>query len=111
MKKKIIYSALLGVLLSLLIVPTVFAQGDYPKVNVTATGIEKILLGLKLWISTIVGLVGVIVIIYAAILYMLAGGDEEKLATAKKALVGGVIGIALAVVAWGIFGLVASFLD
>jgi len=110
MKKKIISLAILTVLLSLLVVPTfVLAQIPDP-VNLTKNNIVTVIGNLKGWVSGIVAVVGVIIIIFAAILYMLAGGDEEKTATAKKTLVGGVIGVALAVIAYGIFGLVSSFL-
>ncbi len=108
MKKKIISLAILTVLLSLLVVPTFVLA--YEKVNLTKNNIVTVIESLKGWVTGIVAVVGIIIIIFAAILYMLAGGDEEKTAAAKKTLVGGVIGVALAVIAYGIFGLVVSFL-
>jgi len=93
-------------LLFLLIAPQLlFAQ--YPN---SPNDIEKVIENFRDWFGRIIAVLGVIVILYAAFLYMTAGGDEEKIATAKKILIAGVIGVALAIIAYGIIGLVASFL-
>jgi len=92
-------------LLLLLAPQLLFAQ--YPN---SPNDIEKVIENFRDWFGRIIGVLGVIVILYAAFLYMVAGGDEEKIATAKKTLIAGVIGVALAIIAYGIIGLVASFL-
>lgn len=54
--------------------------------------------------------VAVIMIIWAAILYMTAGGNEEKVKTAKKALMWTVIGIAILLSAKFIIQLIEELL-
>ena len=72
--------------------------------------IVDILNGIKTWVSALVAVLGVIMILWGAIVYMTAGGDEEKVGKAKKTIVYGIIGIAIALIAFGIFALVEDFL-
>lgn len=50
-------------------------------------------------LATLIGVISVIMIIYAGIMYSTAAGDPGKTARAKQIIVGAVIGIIIAVVA------------
>ena len=54
--------------------------------------------------------IAVIMILYAAFLYMTAGGSEEKVSKAHKALTYAVVGLAILFLAWGITSLVKELL-
>lgn len=64
---------------------------------------------LRDWIYTIALIVGVIYVIIAAVKYMGAGGGEQ-VSEAHKALLYAVIGIAVALVAQGVPGIVQSII-
>lgn len=51
------------------------------------------------WFGTLVFIIAVIAILYSAFLFLTAGGNEESLTTAKKVLIYGIIGIAVALLA------------
>ncbi|MCL1929548.1 pilin [Candidatus Saccharibacteria bacterium] len=46
-----------------------------------------------------VGIISVVIIIFSGIMYATAAGDESKTKKAQKALVGGIIGLAIAILA------------
>lgn len=62
------------------------------------------------WFAAIIGILGILIMLWAAFLYMTAGGDEEKVGKAKSTLLYGLLGVAIAILAYGVFGLVESFL-
>jgi hypothetical protein len=47
-----------------------------------------------------VGIVSVLVIVFSGIMYATAAGDESKVKKAKNGLVGGIVGLAIAILAW-----------
>lgn len=51
------------------------------------------------WFETIVFLIAIIMILVAAFQFLTAAGNEEKVATARKSLIWGLIGIAVALFA------------
>lgn len=51
------------------------------------------------WFGILVFLIAIAAILYAAFLFLTAGGNEESLSTAKKVLIYGIIGIAVALLA------------
>lgn len=59
----------------------------------------------------VVGIVLVIMIVYAGILYMTAGGEDAKIKTAKKMITQSVIGIILMVSAYAIANFIISRLS
>lgn len=65
---------------------------------------------IAMWLYTIALTIGVIMLILGGISFMTAGGDEDKLAAARGKVVYGIVGIAIALLAWGIKSLLISFL-
>jgi hypothetical protein len=63
--------------------------------RVMAAKIVSILLGF-------LGIVATAIILYAGFLWMTAGGDKEKVATAKKLMGNGVIGLIIILSAWAL---------
>jgi len=73
--------------------------------NFTIYSITDILKALQDWFSGILATLGVIIMLYAAFLYMTAGGDEEKVGKAKKTLLYGLVGVGIAILAYASFRL------
>lgn len=59
---------------------------------------------------TLLGMVFVSLIVYAGFLWLTAGGEEDKIKTAKGLITNGIIGIAIVLSAYGISRLVFNYL-
>mgnify|MGYP001611194661 FL=1 len=59
---------------------------------------------------TLLGMIFVGLIVYAGFLWLTAGGEEEKIKTAKGLITNGIIGIAIVLSAYGISRLVFNYL-
>jgi hypothetical protein len=70
--------------------------------------IENVLKNIKNYLWTFLGTVAVIAIIWGAYLFVTAGGDTQKIAAAKNAVIWAIIGMIVAVMASGIIDLVKS---
>jgi len=62
------------------------------------------------WILILVGVVGVIAFAIAGILYLTAAGDDERIKTAKKAMMFSIIGVIVALVGLVILQAAQGFL-
>lgn len=62
--------------------------------------IEDLVRSIANWFQGIVLAIGIIMIIAAGLIWMTAGGDEEKMGKARRMLVYGLVGIAVAIVAY-----------
>lgn len=123
--KKILTYALIGIAVALLafgaqalirsflemggtaIVPTALA---YTSPITHYSQISNLILNLTNWFAAIVFAVAVLMIIYGAISYITSRGDEDKAGKAKKIITYALIGIAVAILAFGAQFLVQSFL-
>lgn len=54
------------------------------------------------WVFSFIGLIAFFAFIVAGFTYMSAGGDESKMAKAKKAMVYAIVGLVIAVLAYGV---------
>ena len=50
----------------------------------------------------LLGIVAVVIVLYGGFTWMTAGGNEEKVGTAQKIIVSGIIGLALILASWAI---------
>ena len=62
------------------------------------------------WFGGLVITLSVILILYAAFLYVTAAGDSEKVKQAHQTIIYAIVGIAVAIISWGIPNLVGYFL-
>jgi len=96
----------IGTGLALQLLPlAAFAQNTF-----TVEDLIRILTNIQNWFAAIVGIIGVIMILYAAFLFMTAAGDEEKVKKARGALIWGLVGIGVAILAYAAFSFVMSVL-
>ncbi|MBL7053447.1 MAG: TrbC/VirB2 family protein [Candidatus Portnoybacteria bacterium] len=65
----------------------------------TLSGVTTIVDTIITWVQTIVFLVAILMIIWAGFSWMTAGGDEEKIKTARSILLWSLVGIAVALFA------------
>ena len=90
--------------------PAIVPSGPTGGTQAIATG-NNLLGALGRWVGTLaVILIGVALIVFFVISYVLAGADEEKRATGRNLMIYGVIGLFVMVAIWGIVYLLANTL-
>ncbi len=62
------------------------------------------------WMYGILMILGVIFVLYAAFLYLISQGSDERIGTAKKVLIYAIVALVIAVLAWGVSGLVEGWM-
>lgn len=75
----------------------------------TIQGLECLIANIFTVIITIIGLAGFVMFVVGAITWMISGGDSSKLQTAKGSMTYAVIGMVVALSAFIILNLIASF--
>ena len=73
--------------------------------------IEGLVRWVARWIAIMVSVIAVIFIILGGVAYITAGGDAEKAKGARQKVVYGLIGLAIAALAWGAESIVRSVLS
>lgn len=113
--KKFIFAILTSsFLFSFVFVPIVFAESatdpitDTKITNITA--VINLIDTIAGWFQIIVLAIAVIIIIWAGLVWMTAGGDEEKITTARRMILYGLVGVGIVIVAYGMVALVKSLL-
>jgi len=104
--KKIVLSGLLSV--ALLALPAIaVAQVNINSGYGTTFGLgtadlESTVVQIVQWVLGFLGLIAVIFMLYGGFVWMTAGGNEEKVAKAKKVIGAAVIGLIIVLLAWAI---------
>ena len=109
--KKIIY---VGAILALQLLPVAALAvdaGNIPSVELSGQGIVDLIDQVVTWFAMIVFIIGIACILYAAFMFMTAAGDEEKIGKAKWTFIYGLVGIGVAILAFGIWTTVESLLS
>ena len=104
MCKKIFFLILLGVLIS----------AGYPSGPVSAQlgnygspiSLCQIIPNIETAVWVIFGLIAVVCFVIAGILFLTANGDAQKLATARSAVIWGIVGIIVGIVAFSILTII-----
>jgi len=105
MKKNIFKKAGIGVvaMAGLALLPLLaLAVGSVPTTEIltTPTQIATIIFNLLSWLGGIVMAIALIMLLYAAILFLTAGASETTHSKAKNVLIYAIVGIAVAVMAY-----------
>ena len=90
--------------LSLLLLPVLASAQP----SVSVTDLPSFVAKIESAIWVVFGLIAVICFIYAAILFMTAGGAPEKVQAARSAFLWGVAGVAVGIIAFSIVEIVSS---
>jgi len=83
---------------------------NLPTVNWTRSDIATLMGTLRDWFAGVVVIIGIAMMLWGAFLFMTAAGDETQIDKAKKTIMYGLMGVAVAILAYGVFTLVESFL-
>jgi hypothetical protein len=111
MKKNNLKYLVIVIVPLILFTPVIISAADEAgNVNLTVDRLETILNNIKGWFAGIVFIIGTLMMLYAAFLYMTSGGDDSKIEKAKKTLVWGIVGIIVALLAYGIWTTIYNFL-
>lgn len=110
----------IGLSLSLILPSVAFAQTD--ALNTNDLGVGAIGGSIKLGSGDVrqtaariinvalgfLGIIAVVIVLLGGFKYMIAGGNEDKTAEARKLIVSGIIGLAIILSAWAITSFVIS---
>lgn len=92
--------------------PTPAQANNFTLINpVYAPDIPTLLNNIATFLLGIVLALGVIVIIWAGLLYVTAGGEEEKIKKAKQAIIWAIVGVTLALLAKGLVMVIQDVLS
>ena len=75
----------------------------------TETDLVSIVEDIVKWVVGFVVLISIFMFAYGALTYIIAGGDETKVETAKKALVSALFGLMIAALSYAIVNLIIGF--
>ena len=64
--------------------------------------LQKAALNIIRWVLGLLGLVGVVMVMYGGFTWMTAGGNEEKIEKAKKIITAAVIGMVIVILSWSV---------
>lgn len=111
MLKKLIVSAITVMMLALPVVA--LAQVNINTIPGATFGLgtadlQSTVVKIIQWVLGFLGLIAVIMILYGGFIWMTAGGNEDKVATAKKIISAAVVGLIVVLVAWAIVTFVVS---
>ncbi len=113
MKKNILKKAGIGIGLALLVLPVFTLNAtvhDVTKILIEKpSDINRIIENVLAWIGGIVLIIALIMLLWAAILYLTAGGSEDRATRAKNYLIYAIVGIVIAILAFSVAPFLTTF--
>ncbi len=77
----------------------------------TISNLSEAIIVVTLYLLSLIGLITLLFIVFAGIKYMTSAGDEEKMKSAKSAFYSAVLGLTVALMAYGILSVINSILN
>lgn len=112
--RKIIVSFSLLSLIMFLGISTIWGAAETPTGGTIGQGpdtmakIVTMIENVAKWFTIVILMVAIIMLLYAGLLWMTAGGDEEKIKSARTTFIYALVGIFTAILAWTIVSVVKS---
>lgn len=88
-----------------------FAQDEAPSPITTPAGIQNTINVVADWFFTIFIALAVVFLIWAAFLYLTAAGNDDKIKSAKNAIIYAIVAIVIAVIAGGVTAIIEGVID
>ena len=76
----------------------------------STTDFAKIVENILLWLLSVAGVITIFMLVVGGIMYMTAGGDEQKVTTAKKMVTWTIIGLGLILISYSIMAVLDKIL-
>lgn len=89
-------------------IATAAVNVDLPSTDLPDVTVQDVLENVINWAVGIVAFISALVIIIAGILWITAGGDDAQLGRSRKMLIGGVVGLVIALGAYALVRLAVS---
>jgi len=109
MNKKLVKHALCFLMLMVFAMPAIVAAQNFGEnlinnINVPKgqTDLAQVAVNIINWVLGFLALVAIVIVLIGGFEWMTAGGNEDKVGTAKKRLTYGLIGLAIIFLAWAI---------
>jgi len=81
-----------------------------PVVTFEKEDLVDLLVSFANWTLLLIAIIAVIMIIYGAFIYMTTAGDETKVEKGKNIIIYGIVGVLIAILAFGVISFVNSFI-
>ena len=75
----------------------------------TAPPLSSLVENVANFVTSLIAVIAILVIVVAGIMYMMSGGDTARVQVAKKALIGGITGLVIALLALTIVHTISNF--
>jgi branched-subunit amino acid transport protein AzlD len=100
--KKLMPVAMLALLVAPLAVSALTIETVGNTIGLGTADLKETVINIIQWVLGLLGLIAVIMILWGGFMWMTAGGNEDKVATAKKIITAAVIGLIVILLAWAI---------
>jgi len=107
--KKIMRISLFSIAALMLAFPVLAIKSAPDNVN-TIEDVISIINTAVNWLFTLILAIAVIMLLWAAFLWMTSAGDEEKTGNARKTLIYALVGVAIAIIAKGLVSVIEQLL-